>query len=67
MIYINRFFSNISKQLKTFYLNSNIYDKKISRINDNDFFYKPPFADNAIHNSRKKKAMAINELKATVI
>ena len=41
MIYINRFFSNISNKLKTFYLNSNIYDKKISKINDNDFFYKP--------------------------
>ena len=41
MIYISRFFSNISKQLKTFYLNSNLYDRKISKINNNDFFYKP--------------------------
>ena len=41
MIYINQFFSNIWKQLKTFYLNSNLYDKKISKIKDNDFFYKP--------------------------
>ena len=37
MIYINRFFSNISKQLKKIYLNSNLYDKKISKINDNNF------------------------------
>ena len=41
MIYISRFFSNILKQFKTLYLNSNIYDKKISNISDNDFSYKP--------------------------
>ena len=35
MIYINRFFFNISRQLKKIYLNSNIYDKKISKINTN--------------------------------
>ena len=41
MVYINRFFSKISNKFKTFYLNSNFYDKKISKINGNNFFYKP--------------------------
>ena len=41
MIYINRFFSKISRKLSSFYLNSNIYDKKISKIDSKDFFYKP--------------------------
>jgi len=31
------------------------------------FFYKHPFADNDIHNNRKKKTTAINELKIIVI
>ena len=34
MIYINRFFFGISNQLRRFYLNSNIYDKRISQINN---------------------------------
>ena len=43
MIYINRFFFNVlSKPLRKVYLNSNIYDKKISKISDkNEFIYKP--------------------------
>ena len=41
MIYINRFFLSIFKQLNKFYLNSSFYDKKISKINNNDFIYKP--------------------------
>ncbi len=41
MIYINQFFSNISRQFKTLYLNSNLYDKKISKINNNDLSYRP--------------------------
>ena len=32
MIYINRFFFGISNQIRRFYLNSNFYDKKISKI-----------------------------------
>jgi len=41
MIYINQFFSSISKNLRKLYLNSNIYDKKISKEISNNFFYKP--------------------------
>ena len=41
MISINHFFLNILKQIRKFYLNSNIYDKKISKVYNNDFFYKP--------------------------
>tara|TARA_B100000900_G_scaffold214060_1_gene181303 strand:- start:47 stop:1642 length:1596 start_codon:yes stop_codon:yes gene_type:complete len=41
MIYINQFFSSISKNLRKLYLNSNIYDRKISKRISNNFFYKP--------------------------
>ena len=41
MVYKNWFFSKIFEQLKIFYLNSSLYDKKISKTNDNNFFYKP--------------------------
>ena len=41
MIYIGDFFFNISKKLRTLFLNSNFYDKKISKINNNSFSYRP--------------------------
>ena len=41
MIYINRFFLNIFNQIRKFYLNSNLYDKKISKINGKNLIYKP--------------------------
>ena len=41
MIYINRFFLNIFNQIRKFYLNSNVYDKKISKINGKNLIYKP--------------------------
>ena len=41
MIYINRFFFNIIKQIRKLYLYSNFYDKKISKINNKEFIYKP--------------------------
>jgi hypothetical protein len=41
MVSKNWFFSKIFGQLKIFYLNSSLYDKKISKINNNNFFYKP--------------------------
>ena len=41
MIYINQFIFNISKQLRKFYLNSRLYDKKISKINHKELIYKP--------------------------
>ena len=39
--FINQFFKNIKKQTKTIYLNSNYYDKKISKIHFDNLFYKP--------------------------
>ena len=41
MIYINRFFFSILKQLRKFYLHSKFYDKKISKVDDKDLVYKP--------------------------
>ena len=41
MIYINQFFFNIYNQLRKLYLNSYIYDKKISKIDNNELIYKP--------------------------
>ena len=39
--YLNQFFFLISNQIKNFYLNSNIYNKKISKISKKNFVYKP--------------------------
>ena len=41
MIYISRFFFKIFDQIRKFYLRSNFYDKKISKINNNEFIYRP--------------------------
>ncbi len=41
MIYINRFFFGFYNQIRKFYLNSNIYDKKISKFNSEELIYKP--------------------------
>ena len=41
MIYINRFFFGFYNQLRKFYLNSKIYDKKISKFDTKDLAYKP--------------------------
>ncbi len=41
MISISRFFFNIYNLLRKFYLNSNLYDKKISKVFAADLFYKP--------------------------
>ena len=39
--FINQFFKNIKKKIKIVYLNSNYYDKKISKINFDNLVYKP--------------------------
>ena len=39
--YFNQFFFFISKQIKNFYLNSKIYNKKISKISNKILEYKP--------------------------
>ncbi len=56
MIYINRFFFDISNQLRKFYLNSNFYDKKISKIDNEDLIYKPsPYLLSSLIKYQKKK------------
>ena len=41
MIYINRLFFSFTNRVRRIYLNSNFYDKKISKKNDNNLIYKP--------------------------
>ena len=41
MIYLNQFFLNLIKRIRKFYLTTSFYDKKISKISENDFVYKP--------------------------
>ena len=41
MIYINRFFLSILDQIRKFYLNSNFYDRKISKDSNKDLIHKP--------------------------
>ena len=56
MIYINRFFFSIFYQLRKFYLNSNIYDNKISKINKTNLVYKPsPHLLSSLIKYQKKK------------
>ena len=56
MIYINRIFFNISNQLSKLYLNSKLYDKKISKVNDKILVYKPsPHLLSSLINYQKKK------------
>ena len=56
MIDINRFFFGISNQLRKFYLNSKIYDKKISKTDYNDLIYKPsPHLLSSLIKYRKRK------------
>ena len=56
MIYINQFFLNIYNQLKRLYLNSYIYDKKISKIDNKDLVYKPsPHLLSSLIKYQKKK------------
>ena len=56
MVYINRFFFNIFNQLRRIYLNSNFYDKKISKINSKDLIYKPsPYLLSSLIKYQKKK------------
>jgi len=39
--FINQFFFIFSKQIRELYLNSSIYNKKISKIDDSILTYKP--------------------------
>ena len=56
MIYINQFFFGILNQLRKFYLNSNFYDKKISKTNNKNLVYKPsPHLLSSLIKYQKKK------------
>ena len=39
--FINEFFNYLSNQVRKIYLNSSIYNKKISKINLQSLYYKP--------------------------
>ena len=39
--FINEFFLGLSQQIRKIYLNSNIYDKKISKVNQKSLNYRP--------------------------
>ena len=54
--YINQFFFFFTYKTRNFYLNSNIYNKKISKINDKNLEYKPsPNLLDCLINYEKKK------------
>ncbi len=56
MIYINRFFLKIFGQLRKIYLNSSIYDRKISKVNNNKLEYKPsPYLLSSLIKYQNKK------------
>ena len=56
MIYINRLFFSFTNRVRRIYLNSNFYDKKISKINDNNLIYKPsPHLLSSLIKYQKKK------------
>ena len=56
LVNTNQFFLNLKNSFKKIYQNSNFYDKKISRVNDNNFEYKPsPYLLSSIINYQKKK------------
>ena len=52
----NQFFFSLKNSFKKIYQNSNFYDKRISKINNNDFRYKPsPYLLSSIIKYQKKK------------
>ena len=54
--FISKFFTSISHQLRSFYLNSNYYDKKISKTYFNNLIYKPsPHLLSSLIKYQKKK------------
>ncbi len=56
MIYINRFFLSINSQLKKLYLNSNLYDTRISKVSGKNLIYKPsPHLLSSLIKYQKKK------------
>ena len=67
MVYINRFFFNIFNHLRKFYLKSNFYERRVSRIDYKDLFYKPsPHLVSSLIKYQKKKVrieeFSLNEI-----
>ena len=53
---LSQFYFELKKNLKKFYQNSSIYDKKISKTKDINFNYKPsPYLLSSILKYQKKK------------
>ena len=58
--FINEFFFFFSKQIREFYLNSSIYNKKISKFEDNTLIYKPNLSIlSSLVNYEKKKRIKL--------
>ena len=56
MIYINQFFLNIFNKIRELYLHSSLYNKKISRIHNQNLIYKPsPYLLSSLIKYQKKK------------
>ena len=56
MVNIANFFHNISQKFRKIYLNSNFYDKKISKTENRDLIYKPsPYLLSSLIKYQKKK------------
>ena len=67
MVYINRFFFNIFDKIRELYLNSSLYDKKISKTYYQNLIYKPsPHLLSSLIKYQKKKFriedFALNEI-----
>ena len=60
--YINQFFFFLTNISRKFYLQSNLYNKKISKINDKDLEYKPSpsLLDCLIKYEKKNKSLTGN-------
>ena len=65
MNYVNRLFYKIFEKFRRIYLNSNFYDKKISKISNNELIYKPSphFLSSLIKYQKKKLRLMIIHLK----
>ncbi len=58
---LSQFLFNLSKYFKNVYLNSNYYDKKISKLSKNELIYKPsPHLLSSLINYQKKKVNVNN-------
>ena len=56
MIYISQFFFNTHEKIRKIYLNSKVYDNKISKVDDKDLIYKPiPYLISSLIKYQKKK------------